>query len=205
MSTRERLLSATIEALRVDGIAGVSGRTIAARAGVNQALVFYHFGSVSELVQAATRSSVDASIASYRERLAEVTTLSGLLALGRDLHRLERAAGNVALMAQVMAGAQGDPALAGAASDAMAAWSEEIEKVVARALEGSVLGRLVGGEGLARAISAAFIGLELLDGVDPAAATAALEELERLGELLTVVEGLGPIASRAVLAATRRR
>ncbi len=47
--TRERLLAGTISALRDKGIAGISARSIAAAAGVNQALVFYHFGTVEEL------------------------------------------------------------------------------------------------------------------------------------------------------------
>ena len=53
--TRDRLLQGTIDALRTQGIAGVSARTIAAAAGVNQALVFYHFGSVDELLAVADR------------------------------------------------------------------------------------------------------------------------------------------------------
>ena len=46
--TRTRLLDGALETLRTRGIAGVSARTIAAAAGVNQALVFYHFGGVDE-------------------------------------------------------------------------------------------------------------------------------------------------------------
>ena len=53
--TRVKLQKATAEALRESGIAGLSARTVAARAGVNQALVFYHFGTMPELVQAAVR------------------------------------------------------------------------------------------------------------------------------------------------------
>mgnify|MGYP001107178209 CR=1 FL=1 len=205
MSTRERLLTATVEALRADGIAGVSARAIAARAGVNQALVFYHFGSVTDLLRAATRASVEESVASYRERFDRVESLTELLALGRDLHEREREAGNVALMAQVMAGGQQDAALAEVAAYAMATWRAEIESVVARVVERGPLGELVGADGLASAIGAAFIGLELLDGVDAPAARSALAELERLGELLAVLDDLGPVASRAVVAATRRR
>ena len=45
--TRAKLLSAAAEALRVDGVAGLSARSIATRAGVNQALIFYHFKTVA--------------------------------------------------------------------------------------------------------------------------------------------------------------
>lgn len=204
MTTRDKLLTATADALRRDGIAGLSARTIAARANVNQALVFYHFGTMSELVQEATRKSVDESVAYYRDRFAEVGSLSELLAVGRDLHDRERDAGNVALMAQVMAGAQQDLDLAGAAAYAMSAWSEEVEKTVARVLAGTAMADLIDTDGFAQAICAAFIGLELFEGVDSVGGVAALDALEKLGSLIGFVDELGPVASRALRAKLRR-
>jgi AcrR family transcriptional regulator len=204
VTTRDKLLSATADALRCDGFGGLSARTIAARANVNQALVFYHFGTMSEMVQAATRKSVDESVAYYRDRFAEVQSLSELLAVGRGLHDRERGTGNVALMAQVMAGAQQDLALATAAADAMKAWSEEIERTVARVLAGTAMADLIDTAGFAQAICAAFIGLELFEGVDPAGGAAALDALETLGSLLGIVEGLGPVASRTLRAKLQR-
>ena len=53
MTTRDKLLDAAAEMLATEGLTGLSARTVAARAGVNQALVFYHFGSVAELVESA--------------------------------------------------------------------------------------------------------------------------------------------------------
>lgn len=204
MTTRERLLAATAEALREDGIAGLSARTIATRADVNQALVFYHFGTMSQLVQEATRKSVDDSIAHYREPLASAGTLSELLAVGRTLHEREREAGNVALMAQVMAGAQQDEALAEAAAYAMGAWGAEIEQTLVRVLATTPLSAVVDAKGLSQAICAAFIGLELFEGVDALGGSAAFDTLAQLGTMVESVDGLGPVASRAVRATLRR-
>jgi AcrR family transcriptional regulator len=53
MSTKQRLIDGALQAIRTHGIAGVSARTVAARAGVNQALVFYHFGTLDNLLAAA--------------------------------------------------------------------------------------------------------------------------------------------------------
>jgi AcrR family transcriptional regulator len=145
--TRTRLLTAAAEALRDDGVAGISARVIAARAGVNQALVFYHFGTVSELVAAATRDAVDARLELYRDDFAAVGSLPELLRLGRALHERERQAGNVRMMAQLMAGAHQDAALA----------------------------------------------------------TAGLDALEQLGVLVEVVDELGPVARRALLAKVRKQ
>jgi AcrR family transcriptional regulator len=204
MSTRDKLLDAAAATLAGEGLAGVSARTIASRAGVNQALVFYHFGSVSELVGAAVRRSVDLAVASYRDRFADVTSIGELLTLGRDLHRAERKRGNVAQMAQVMSGAQRDQTLAKAGRYAMQRWSSEIETVLGRLLPGSPLEGLVEARALARAVAAASLGLELYAGVDRAGAESALGALDALGSLVSVLEDLGPVATRAVRGRVRK-
>lgn len=55
LETREKLLEGALRTLVEQGIAKASARAIATTAGVNQALVFYHFGSVDELLAAACR------------------------------------------------------------------------------------------------------------------------------------------------------
>jgi len=204
MSTRDKLLRATQGVLVEDGIAHLSARSVAARAGVNQALVFYHFGTVSELVEAASGALADESLGHYREQFAAVDSLGGLLALGREVHDRERTTGNVAVMAQLMAGAQRDEVLARAARYAMDLWRQEVESVVHRVLGSSPLSDVIDTPGLARAISAAFIGLELYEGVDTDGAASALDALERLGVLVEAVDDLGPVARRAVRARLRR-
>lgn len=205
MGTRDKLLEAAGALLARDGLAGVSARSIAAHAEVNQALVFYHFGTVSELLEAAVRRSVDLAVATYRDRLVDVSSVGELLALGRELHRAERERGNVAQMAQVMAGAQRDEALARAGSYAMEQWSHEVEAVLRRLLPGTPLEGVLDPRGFARAVTAGFIGLELYDGVDPRGAGSALQALDELGSLIGVLEDLGPVATRAAGRAVRSR
>jgi AcrR family transcriptional regulator len=202
--TRQKLLDAAADVLRHEGVAGIGARPIAARAGVNQALVFYHFDGIGGLVDAAVRRAVDDSAAGYADDLAGVHSLGELLAVGRRLHDRERAAGNVLMMAHLMAGAQQDEALAGAARYALTAWTARIAPVVSRVVDGSPLAELVDVDGLTGAIVAGFLGLELVDGVDPAGATRSLDTLESLGVLVEVVDELGPIARRALRTKVRR-
>ena len=51
-ATRARIVEAALQALRDEGIAGISARGIARHGGFNQALIFYHFGSVEGLLVA---------------------------------------------------------------------------------------------------------------------------------------------------------
>ncbi|MBB5802384.1 AcrR family transcriptional regulator [Saccharothrix ecbatanensis] len=202
--TRQRLIDGAIDAIRRHGIAGTSARTIATAAGVNQALIFYHFGSVHDLLEAACLASTESRVAPFRDRLDGVTSLRQLLDVGRRLHAEERSVGNVMVLAQMLAGAQSDPKLAEATSAALHLWIAPIEGVLERLLADSPLAGFVDTAGLARAVSAGFIGLELFEGVDPAGAHAALDALDRLGALAEVVDDLGPVARRALSAKLRK-
>lgn len=202
--TKDKLLEATIETLRTHGIAGISARTIAATAEVNQALVFYHFGSVDALLAAACTAATAERVEVFRERFARVGSLRELLAVGRELHAAERRTGNVAVLAQLLAGAQRDPKLASATAAALDLWAGELERVLDRVLRRTPLAEVADVPGLARAVAAAFIGIELYEGADPRAAGAALDALDHLGAALEVFEDLGPVATRAVRAKVRR-
>ncbi|MEV0525874.1 TetR/AcrR family transcriptional regulator [Streptomyces sp. NPDC050439] len=202
--TKEKLLEGALRTLTEQGIAKTSARTIAAAAGVNQALVFYHFGSVDELLAAACRHGSEQRVSRYRERLDAVSSLAELLEFGREMHAEERAAGHVAVLGQLLAGAQTQPRLAPATAAGLALWIEEIEKVLVRVLSATPLGEFADPVGLARAVAASFVGIELYEGVDAAGAERALDALEQLSVLVTAVEELGPIAQRAMRSRLRR-
>jgi AcrR family transcriptional regulator len=201
-TTRADLLDAALRTIAERGFAGASARHIATAAGQNQALVFYHFGTVNDLIAAACRESTESRVALYRDRFDQATTFAELLAVGREVHVTEHAEGNVAVLAQLLAGARGNEMVGAAVADALNLWVVEVEKTLARVLAGSPMLPLVDLGGLARSISAGFIGIELLDGVDPAGATRALASLEQLAvlaeTLLSELDNLGPVTSRLV-------
>ena len=203
-ATKAKLLTGALRTLIEHGIAGTSARTIAAAAGVNQALIFYHFGSVDDLLATACRHAAEERVALYRDRLARVTSLSELLDLARELHVEEKSAGYLAVLGQLLAGAQTQPRLAPATAAGLSSWTEELELVLARVLAGSPLGEFVDGGGLAKAIAAGFVGLELYEGVDAEGAERALDALGQLAALVGAFDDLGPVTQRAVRARLRR-
>lgn len=202
--TKTKLLDAALQTLAEHGIAGTSARTIAAAAGVNQALVFYHFGSVDELLAAACRNGAEQRLALYRERFTQVSDLSGLLALARDLHAAEKAAGHLNVLGQMLAGAQTQPRLAPATAAGLSLWSDELDHVLTRILADSPISEFIDTGGLAKAVAAGFVGLELYEGVDPEGTVDALDALDRLAALAGVLDELGPILNRAVRSHLRR-
>ncbi|MER7840511.1 TetR/AcrR family transcriptional regulator [Streptomyces sp. NPDC096040] len=204
LETKSKLLEGALRTLTEQGIAKTSARTVAAAAGVNQALVFYHFGSVDELLAAACRYGAERAVARFRPRLAAAGSLSELLAVGRQIHEEERAGGHVALLGQLLAGAQTHAALGPATAAGLDLWIAEIETVLVRVLAATPFGEFVDPAGLARAVAASFVGIELYEGVDASGAHAALDALEQLGALVAALEDLGPVAQRAVRHRLRR-
>ncbi len=203
--TKSKLLAAAVRTLIEHGIAGTSARTIAATAGVNQALIFYHFGSVDELLAAACREAAEQRVGLYRERLARVESLSELLEVARDLHVEEKAAGHLAVLGQLLAGAQTQPRLAPATAAGLSSWTEELEHVLSRVLANTPLAEFVDTGGLAKAVSAGFIGLELYEGVDPQGAEQAFAALDQLADLVGTLDQLGPVLQLATRTHLRAR
>ncbi|MFC9948758.1 TetR/AcrR family transcriptional regulator [Streptomyces pratensis] len=203
-ATRLKLLEGALRTLVEQGIAKTSARSIATTAGVNQALIFYHFGSVDELLAAACVHGAEQRIARYRERLAALDSLTELLSFARAMHAEERAAGQVAVLGQLLAAGQTSPALATATSAGLALWIEELETVLTRLLTATPLADFADPAGLARAAAASFVGIELYEGVDPEGAARALDSLEQLAGLAQALQGLGPLSQRAVAYRLRR-
>ncbi|WP_181782688.1 TetR/AcrR family transcriptional regulator [Pseudonocardia pini] len=197
-ATRGKLIDATIATLREHGIAGVSARTIAAAGGVNQALVFYHFSSVDTLVGEACLATTRRRVESFGPRLDAVGGFAELVEVAGEISAEERDTGNVRVLAQALAGAQTNPALAEAAGAALRLWTDRVEVTVRRILPGSVLADLFDARELAELVSAAFVGIELTG------ATGTAPGLTRIAELAAVLDGLGPVARRAVRSALRR-
>jgi AcrR family transcriptional regulator len=206
--TKQRLLDGAMAALREHGIAGISARTIAAAAGVNQALVFYHYGSVDELLAAACLDATQTRIAAYRDELEAAASIRELLAVGRTVLARERELGNVSVLAQLLAGAQSQEKLREPVLRAVRLWTDEIERILTRHLADSPFAEIADIPGLAEATTSAFIGLELYGGLDQRSGRA-LDALDQLAVLIEVTDELGPIARRAlrsrVSRAARRR
>lgn len=203
--TRTKLLDATDVVLRESGMAAVSARSVAAKAEVNQALVFYHFGTVTDLIDAACRAALDARIAEYADRFDAIHSLEELLALARVLNTTEGRTGNIASMAQVLAAGQHDETIAGTARYCLGQWSEQVERVLRRVLAGHPLADVVDVSGLANAVTCGFVGVELLQGVASEAGDSALASLDQLAGLMGALDDLGPVARRAFTTGLRRR
>ena len=170
--TKARIVEATLQTLQDEGIVGASARAIARAGDFNQALIFYHFGSVDDAIVAAVGELSRQRLERYRAPLMAVDNLTELIGVARELYENDRASGEITVLAQAFAGASRDDEMGPAMFDYIADWNVLIEEVVQRAIEASPLGNHPLASALPRSeiamgISALFLGIELLGQLDP--------------------------------------
>jgi AcrR family transcriptional regulator len=192
--TREALVAGAIVALREVGFAGASAREIAGRADCNQALVFYHFGSVTGLLLAALDEVSARRLAAYADVVDQATSLTDLIDSARAIFSADLDAGHVAVLVEMITGAQSTPGLGEQVAARVAPWRDFAESAVRRALAGSPVALLVPARELAHAVVAGFLGLELLASLDGdrAAALTLFDRARLIAGLLDLTGGAVP-------------
>jgi AcrR family transcriptional regulator len=199
--TRDRIKEAALETLREEGFADTTARSIARRGGFNQALIFYHFGSVSNLLLEAFRQTSEEQVARYRAASQDVASLTDLVEIARRLHSEDLESGAVTAVTQLMAAAASDPDLGRAILERFDEWIGLVEEALRRALEGQPFAAMVPTREAAYAVAAMFLGIELMTRLDPGRSEAEhvfdmMAAIGRTAEQLAPV--LAPMAAALV-------
>ncbi|QIM21163.1 TetR family transcriptional regulator [Phycicoccus sp. HDW14] len=186
--TRAALVQGAVQALGEVGFAGASARAIAARAGCTQALVFYHYGSVTDLLLAALDDVSARRLEAYSEALEQAQGLGDLIASARRIFSEDLDAGYVAVLVEMVTGAQSTPGLGEQVAARLAPWRELAEAAVRTAVAGSPVALLVPTREVSHAVVAGLLGLELLAGLDGdrEAALALFDRAAQVAALLDV-------------------
>ena len=166
--TKTRIIEATIATIKEEGMAGTSARAIARHGDFNQALIFYHFGSIEDLLHATMQHTSNARIELYRSRLDKVETLADLAAVAGDLHKEDREQGNMTLLTQLMAGAANDEVRAEHLMTTFEPWIDFVKETLERLVAKSPFGGMFDMDDIAFTVSALFVGVELMSDLDPA-------------------------------------
>jgi AcrR family transcriptional regulator len=185
--TRDVLVSAAIAALKEEGFAGASAREIAKRAGCNQGLVFYHFGSVTNLLLAALDAVSETRRARYQAAVDQAVGLGGLVDAAVTVFEEDLEAGHIAVLAEMIAGASATPGLASEVSARIAPWRAFTADAMQGVLGSTPLATVVEPELAAHAVVALYLGLEMLAHLD-GDRTAALTLFERARQLTGLLE-----------------
>lgn len=186
LATRDRILDAAFETLRHEGFAQTSARAVARRGGFNQALIFYHFGSLQELLLAAMDRMSQRRMERYRGALAGASTPAGLAGLARRLYAEDVASGHSSVVAELFAASSGNPGLREQMLSRMQPWLDFTEDLIRRFLTDTSLGSVIEPRAAASAALALYLGLDLLIHLEghPGRATDLFDAGDRLASIL---------------------
>jgi AcrR family transcriptional regulator len=165
-ATADRLIQGAIESLRHDGFAGASARAIANRAGCNQALIFYHFGTVNGLLLAALDETSKQRRRRYSPMIEQASTLGELAAQAEVVLREDLTGGHIKVLAEMIAGASATPGLGPAVAERIRPWIDVVEAALTTVMRPTPLAGLVPPRQAAFAVVALYLGVEMLTELD---------------------------------------
>ncbi|MGK5544530.1 TetR/AcrR family transcriptional regulator [Streptomyces sp. URMC 127] len=166
VDTKERLIRAADTVLRTQGYAKSSARAIAKEAGVNSALVFYHFGGVDPLLFAALDRSSAERMELLTEAVAGARTLEDLVDAGTRVYRSDIEAGHLTMFSELVAAAVAKPELREEIRDRAEPWIAFVEQTLERVIGGTPLARLTPPRDLANAAITFYLGVNLFTVID---------------------------------------
>jgi AcrR family transcriptional regulator len=189
-ATKARIVDAALETLKADGFAGASARSIAKRGDFNQALIFYHFGTVNDVLLAALDRTSESRMTKYRDAVSTIETIEDAVSVATELYREDLASGHITVLSEMIAGSLDRPDLGPAIVRRLDPWIELTEQAVLNVLGPTGLARLIPPRTVAFAIVAMYLGVDLLshleqDDARAEALFAAAEQLAGLARALT--------------------
>jgi len=185
--TRRRIVDAALETLKSEGFAGATSRAIARAGGFNQALIFYHFGSLDRLLLAALDQTSEERFERYRSAVDKAQTAEELAEVAASIYAEDRDRGHMTVVSQMVAGSVARPELAKEVVARMEPWIELCEDALRKGLASSPAAEVVPLRDLAYAIVTFYLGLNLLTHLD--------EDRERTEALVKRLQSLAPLLS----------
>jgi AcrR family transcriptional regulator len=165
-STRRQILDAAAATLKEEGFAAASTRAIARRGGFNQALVFYHFGTLNDLLLAVLDDLGALRMEQFRADLESVKTWPDLVAMARRIYTDDLLSGHMAVVSQLVAGSVAHPELGPQVVARMEPWIAFGEEAVARVVGGTPLEAVLRPRELAYTAVTLYLGINLLTQLD---------------------------------------
>lgn len=164
--TRRQLVDAAIATLTSEGYSGASARAIAKRAGLTQGLIFYHFGSVANLLLAALDAVSEERLHRYGADVSGARSPSQLVDAAEGIFRNDLDAGYITVLVEMIAGASSTPGLGPEVSARIQPWREFAQATIEESLGESPVASVLPAKDVAHAVVALYLGLEMLSHLD---------------------------------------
>jgi AcrR family transcriptional regulator len=191
------MIQAALETLKAEGYAGTSARAIARRGGFNQALIFYHFGSVNGLLLAALDYQSAVRMERYRAAVDRARTLEDMLDVAMRIYREDLEAGHMTVLSEMVAGSMAHPELKPAISARLEPWIGFTEGAIKKALAGSPLRPALPSREMAFGLVAFYCGVNMLVNLE--------RDRKEIDRLFQTARGMAPLIKRVLRIRRSRR
>ncbi|MDP8929025.1 MAG: TetR/AcrR family transcriptional regulator [Actinomycetota bacterium] len=187
-AVRDQIVRAAVETLKKEGFAGASARAIARTGGFNQALIFYHFGSVKDLLLAALDATSEQRMTTYQKAVGQAASLEEMIGVARRIYAQDLASGHIRVLSEMVAGGLSDPDLGAEVAARLEPWIDFAQAGLARVLSGTPLEALMPPvRDLAFAVVAFYLGADLLTELEG--------DRSRVERLFATASGLAPMVA----------
>jgi AcrR family transcriptional regulator len=191
------MIQAALETLKAEGYAGTSARAIARRGGFNQALIFYHFGSVNGLLLAALDYQSAVRMERYRAAVDRARTLEDMLDVAMRIYREDLEAGHMTVLSEMVAGSMAHPELKPEISARLEPWIGFTEGAIKKALAGSPLRPALPSREMAFGLVAFYCGVNMLVNLE--------RDRKEIDRLFQTARGMAPLIKRVLRIRRSRR
>jgi AcrR family transcriptional regulator len=183
--TKLQIAEAALETLKANGFAGASARAIAHTGGFNQALIFYHFGSVQNALLAALDLISERRLADYGPAFESARSPSELWRLANAIYDDDLERGYITALGEMVSAGVSDPLLGAEVSARIEPWIAMVEHKLDQLLAGSPFLLLASPADLAFGIVSLYFGVDMLSHMqqDRARAKSLLNLATRLATL----------------------
>jgi AcrR family transcriptional regulator len=189
-STKDQILRAARHILHRDGVAALTIRAVAAEAGVNLALVHYHFHSRDGLLLAVLEDLNTELLTRQRSLYDQShTSLADKWRQAIDYYRCDLDSGYVRILLELAAHGYANAQMAERVRAAMRGWQDLLHDVIAELLERQGID-LISADELTSVLASFWYGMELRHLLGVAESEGHMwRTLETIGRLIEQLEG----------------
>jgi AcrR family transcriptional regulator len=192
--TKLQIVEAALQALKMKGFAGASARAIASEGDFNQALIFYHFGSVRNLLLAVLDLIGERRMREYGPAFERARSAPELAGLARTIYFDDLERGYITVLGEMVSGGVTDASLGAEVAARIEPWIEMVERKLEQMLTGTPLQSLASPRDVAFGLVALYFGMDMLSHMqrDPSRAQSLLDLATSLSAVVETVLSTQP-------------
>ena len=160
--TKLQIVESALRTLKTRGFAGASARVIAREGDFNQALIFYHFGSVRNLLLAVLDLISERRMSEYGPAFRLAGGPRELATLARTIYADDLERGYITVLGEMVSGGVADAELGAEVAARIEPWIAMVERKIEQLLSGSPSGLLASPRDLAFGLVALYFGIDML-------------------------------------------